>query len=197
MADTGSKTTSGVVTRALDLIAGRVQDVEVLIEATGRLRTTLDRYDYFIPHWLTGRGVNASSLKLTLVLEFEAVSSAARKVGGRKVLHAAAEPDGLRGDVLWVVEPPNNNGIPETEARELMDTLNDLRVAANRRRQTQATCPSVRCRHLRSRIGRRIPARARCQVHQQVTRMQLDAGGSSSVFPVVVNRPRGRPCGSR
>ena len=43
----------------------------------------MDRFDWFIRYWYSGRsvGVNASSLKLSLVLEFEAVSSAARKLG--------------------------------------------------------------------------------------------------------------------
>jgi hypothetical protein len=74
--------------------------------------------------------VNASALKWKLVTEFEAVSSAAGKVGGRQLLRDAARLDKLRGNVLWVVEPPNTNGVAEAEARELRDALDGVRDAA-------------------------------------------------------------------
>ena len=117
---------------ALSILASRVDDVLALIDATGKLRLRLDRYDWFTASWFTKRTgrPDASALKFELILEFEAVSSSARKVGGRTVLQAATSLDALRGPVLGVVDPPDNNGVSDEEAHLLMGALDDVRNAA-------------------------------------------------------------------
>lgn len=122
---------------ALEIVATRVREAHALIEATGRLRRTLDRYDWFTRRWYSYRsvGVNTSTLKLLLVGEFEAVSSAARKLGGRRVTRCARVVDAGRGLVLGLIDPPNDSGISDEDGYVLMQAVNDLRDAATRAAQ--------------------------------------------------------------
>jgi hypothetical protein len=102
--------------RALDLAAGRVGDAEALIEATGKLRLTLDRNYWIISGWTVRHtGFNPSSLKLSLSSEFIQVSSRAAKLGGKEVLALAVRLDGLRGLVLGIIDPPYLGGITDDE----------------------------------------------------------------------------------
>jgi hypothetical protein len=130
----------GLTDRVLELAAGRVQSAHELIDALGKLRRTLDDYDWIAPRWQSGRsvGVLTSNLKLSLVVEFENVSTAARKVGGRKVIRFADELDAARTLFLATVDPPDDGGVPEEgrdQLRILMDGLRDAATkAAGRKR---------------------------------------------------------------
>lgn len=68
--------------------------------------------------------------QLKLVGEFEAASSAARKLGGRKLVRLANDLDDARALVLPIIDPPNDAGIREEEARHIWQLLRDLQDAA-------------------------------------------------------------------
>lgn len=116
----------------LELLAGRVDDARATLEAVGELRRTIDRYDGFGRRWHSyqSRPVNTSSLKLKLVGEFEAASSAARKLGGQKLVRLANDLDDARTLVLPIIDPPNDAGIRGEEARHIWQLL---RISRTRR----------------------------------------------------------------
>jgi hypothetical protein len=138
-----------LVEEALDLVARPVHAAEALIDAVEKLRGTLERYDFLAPTWLSGKsvGTTPSSLKLMLVGQFGAVSSAARKLGGRRILRHVAELDETRTTALTLVDPPNDAGLPDAERERLRRVLDALRdaatIAAARRRRVRAVVVAV------------------------------------------------------
>jgi hypothetical protein len=68
-----------------DIAAGGVENAEVLINALGDLRTTLDRYAFFCPMWRSGGQFDAATLYTELAEEFGAVRWAALKLGGKDI----------------------------------------------------------------------------------------------------------------
>lgn len=138
-----------LVEEVLDLLARPVHAAESLIDTVEKLRGILDRYNFMAPGWLLTRsvGTRTATLKDMLVREFGAVSSSARKLGSRKIIHLADELDAIRAPLLAVVDPPDDAGLSAVERDRMRRLLDDLRnaatAAAGRRRRVRAVAVTV------------------------------------------------------
>jgi hypothetical protein len=106
-----------------------------LIGAIGTLRRRLDRCDWLAPGWSGSGGFITGVLKTSLVYEFENVSSAARRLGSRSVVHLADDLDAVRVPVLAVIDPPSPGGLGAADRDRLRRVLDGLTRAATKAAQ--------------------------------------------------------------